>query len=292
MPYATTDDGVRLYFEDVGLGDPVFLIHEFGGDVHSWDGQVRALSRHYRCVRYAARGYAPSDVPGDENAYSQDRAVKDAVQVLEQAGLSKAHVIGLSMGAFCALNLALSRPDLVTSLVLASIGYGAAPSTRTRFQSECVGLADAFESEPQDVVSARFNDGAARIQLKRKDIVAWEHMREAMATRSAAAAAATIRRVQMIRPTFYDYAADLAEISAPTLIMAGDEDWGCVEPSLFLRSQIGSSGLAIFPKTGHTMNLEEPARFNEMILSFLGDVEHDAWPRSEPKDKDVFMWNR
>lgn len=289
MPYATTDDGIKLYYQEAGSGDSVLLVHEFGGEIQSWDAQVRALARRYRCISYAARGYAPSDAPTDESAYSQDRAVQDAVQVLAAAGVERAHLIGLSMGAFCALNVALTRPELVVSMVIASIGYGAAPATRTRFQTECAALADAFDNEPQDKVAVRFNNGAARIQLKRKDLAAWEHMRKAMATRSAPAAAATIRRVQMSRPTFYDDADRLATITVPTLIIAGDEDWGCVEPSLFLRSQIGSSGLAIFPKTGHTVNLEEPAAFNAAVLTFLGDVEHGAWPGARLA-QDVFMW--
>lgn len=289
MPYATTDDRVRLYYQETGAGDPILFIHEFGGDVHSWDGQIRLLARRYRCITYAARGYEPSDVPTDESAYSQDRAVQDAVQVLAAAGVERAHLVGLSMGAFCALNVALTHPHLVMSVVVASIGYGAAPATRARFHQECAALADAFDTEPQEQVSARFNDGAARIQLKRKDLAAWEHMRTAMATRSAFAAAATIRRVQMSRPSFYDAADRLAELSVPTLIIAGDEDWGCVEPSLFLRSQIASSGLAIFPKTGHTLNLEEPAAFNDAVLTFLGDVEHGVWPGARAP-ADVFMW--
>lgn len=291
MPYATADDGTKLYFDDVGTADPILFIHEFGGDLSSWDGQVRVLARHYRCITYAARGYAPSDVPPSDDAYSQDRAVLDAVQVLKAAGVERAHVVGLSMGAFCALNVGLSHPDLVASMVIASIGYGAAPDTRAKFHAECAALADAFDTEPQDVVAARFSDGAARIQLKRKDIKAWEHVRDAMATRSASAAAATIRRVQSARPSFYDDAARLERITAPTLIIAGDEDWGCVEPSMFLRKHIGPSGLAIFPKTGHTLNLEEPELFNQAVRSFLADVEHGAWPGGQPASAGVFMWN-
>src|SRR5690348_18325945 len=83
MPQVSTDDGVRLYVEETGAGLPVLFLHEFAGDHRSWEPQVRALSRRYRCVTYSARGYPPSDVPDDPGAYSQARAVADAIAVLD-----------------------------------------------------------------------------------------------------------------------------------------------------------------------------------------------------------------
>src|ERR671923_683162 len=76
MPYLTTDDGVRLYYEEAGAGTPVVFVHEFGGDHRSWEPQVRYFSRRYRCITYNARGYPPSDVP-EGGRYSQDRARDD-----------------------------------------------------------------------------------------------------------------------------------------------------------------------------------------------------------------------
>src|ERR1700745_479762 len=95
-----TDDGVRLYVEETGQGLPVLFVHEFAGDHRSWEPQVRALSRRYRCITYAARGYPPSDVPEDPAAYSQARAVDDAIAVLDALDVDRAHVVGLSMGGF------------------------------------------------------------------------------------------------------------------------------------------------------------------------------------------------
>jgi len=88
----STDDGVRLHYEETGEGVPVLFVHEFAGDHRSWEPQVRALSRRHRCIAYAARGYPPSDVPDGLDAYSQDRAVADALAVLDAAGVERAHV--------------------------------------------------------------------------------------------------------------------------------------------------------------------------------------------------------
>jgi len=87
MSVAITNDGVRLAWEEDGEGTPILFIHEFAGDHRSWEPQVRSLSRRYRCITYAARGYAPSEVPEDLEAYSQERAVADAITVLDDAGV-------------------------------------------------------------------------------------------------------------------------------------------------------------------------------------------------------------
>src|SRR6185312_6167263 len=78
MPAIVTDDGVKLHAEETGQREPLLFVHEFAGDHRSWEPQVRFFSAAYRCVTYAARGYPPSDVPTDPEAYSQQRAVADA----------------------------------------------------------------------------------------------------------------------------------------------------------------------------------------------------------------------
>ena len=65
MPHLTTDDNVKLYYEDSGSGIPIVFVHEFAGDYRAWESQVRHFARCYRCITYNARGYPPSDVPSD-----------------------------------------------------------------------------------------------------------------------------------------------------------------------------------------------------------------------------------
>ena len=72
MPHTTTDDGVKLFYEEEGEGETLVFVHEFAGDYRSWEPQIRFFSRRYRCVVYNARGYPPSDVPEDGMLYSQD----------------------------------------------------------------------------------------------------------------------------------------------------------------------------------------------------------------------------
>jgi len=82
MPQITTDDGVKLHYEEAGSGTPVVFVHEFAGDLRSWDPQLSHFSRRYRCIAYNARGYPPSDVPESFERYSQDRARDDVLAVM------------------------------------------------------------------------------------------------------------------------------------------------------------------------------------------------------------------
>ena len=92
----------------------------------------------------------------------------------------------------------------------------------------------------------------------------------------------TMRGVQGTRKTVYEVADQLPSLQVPTLVMAGDEDELALEPSLLMKRKIPNSGLLIVPKTGHTVNLEEPALFNQAVLDFITAVEQGAWtPRRD-----------
>src|ERR1700741_1000463 len=136
MPHLTTDDKVKLYYEDSGSGIPIVFVHEFAGDYRSWEPQVRFFARRYRCIAYNARGYPPSDVPGDVERYSQDRARDDIRAVLDALKIDKAHIVGLSMGGFATLHFGFTYPGRARSLVIAGAGYGAAPDKRAQFTAE------------------------------------------------------------------------------------------------------------------------------------------------------------
>ena len=77
MAFATTSDGIRLFYETAGSGSPIIFVHEFGGNHWSWEPQMNFFARRHRCVTYAARGFSPSDCPDDVKSYSQPRAADD-----------------------------------------------------------------------------------------------------------------------------------------------------------------------------------------------------------------------
>jgi pimeloyl-ACP methyl ester carboxylesterase len=274
---------VRLYAESTGSGTPVLFIHEFAGDHRSWEPQVQHFSAAFRCVTYSARGYPPSEVPADPAAYSQQRAVDDAICVLDALDVRRAHVVGLSMGGFTALHLAMQHPDRLLSAVAAGAGYGAQPERQEQFRRECEATAAAFESEGAEQVARRYAVGPARVQFQNKNPRAWAQFAAALGGHSATGAALTMRGVQAARPSLYGLAADLAGIRVPVLVMTGDEDEGCLEPALMLKRAIPGSGLSVLPQTGHTANLEEPDAFNREVDRFLAAVDRGAWRRRDPR---------
>ena len=133
-----TRGAIKLYYEEEGAGTPLVFLHEFAGDHRSWADQVRHFSRGYRCLTLAARGYPPSSVPEADDDYSQDIAVGDVIAVLDAAAIDRAHIVGLSMGAYTALRLVMQFPDRVRSIVAAGGGSGAERATRERFVAEAL----------------------------------------------------------------------------------------------------------------------------------------------------------
>lgn len=283
MAHVRTDDGVRLHVEETGGGFPLLFIHEFAGDLRSWEPQVRHFSRRYRCVTYNARGYPPSDVPDRPERYSQDRAVADAVAVLDGLGIDRAHVVGVSMGGFCALHLGLRHPDRTASLVAAACGYGAPPDRQAGFREECTATASAFETEGAAEVAKRYALGPARVQFQNKDPRGWAEFTRMLGEHSSIGSALTMRGVQRARPSLYDLRDELARLTVPTLLVAGDEDEGCLDTDLMLKRTIPAAGLVVLPRTGHTVNLEEPALFNALVGDFLQSVERGAWGLRDPR---------
>jgi len=283
MPVIHADDGVALHTEITGTGEPLLFIHEFAGDHRSWEPQVRHFSAGYRCITYAARGYPPSDVPTDPGAYSQDRAVADAIAVLDGTGVQRAHVVGLSMGGFATLHLLMRHPDRVRAAVAAGVGYGAHPDRQAAFRAESEAIAAAFEAEGASAVARRYAVGPARVQFQNSNPRGWAEFAAALGEHSAVGAALTMRGVQAARPSLYALRDDLAAITAPVLILAGDEDEGCLEPALMLRRTIPGSGLAMLPQTGHTANLEDPGLFNATVDRFLALAERGGWRQRDPR---------
>ena len=283
MPAIVTDNGVTLHAEETGSGEPLLFIHEFAGDHRSWEPQVRFFSAAFRCVTYAARGYLPSDVPTDPAAYSQKRAVADAIAVLDGLGIGQAHVVGLSMGGFTALHLVLAQPDRITSAVVAGAGYGAQPERAESFRVESMLIAAAFAAEGAAKVAERYAIGPARVQFQNKNPRGWAEFAAALAAHSSLGSALTMRGVQAARPSLYELTAELAQVRTPVLVLVGDEDEGCLEPALMLKRTIPTSGLVVLPRTGHTANLEEPDVFNHVVDEFLAAQARGAWRQRDPR---------
>src|SRR5246500_4184999 len=192
MPHLTTDDNVKLYYEDSRSGIPVVFVHEFAGDYRAWESQVRYFARCYRCITYNARGYPPSDVPADDERYSQERARDDIRAVLDALKIDKAHIVGLSMGGFAALHFGFTYPDRARSLVIAGCGYGAAPDKRAQFAAEAEAAAKQFEQAGMAKAAEGYALGPTRVQFQNKDPRGWQEFADQLAAHSTEGSARTM----------------------------------------------------------------------------------------------------
>ncbi len=282
MPYANASDAVRLYFEEAGSGTPIIFVHEYAADYASWEPQMRYFARRHRCIAYSARGYTPSDVPSPTEAYGYEKFYADVVAVLDHLKIDKAHVVGLSMGAYSTLQVGLRHADRALSLTLAGVGSGSGRWYTDDFRQGCRETADQMDKSGAEVLKT-YGLGPTRIPFLVKDPRGYQDFADALARHDSKGAAQTLRGFQAGRPSIYDFEDDIRKMTLPTLIVCGDEDDSCIEPSLFLKKHIAASGLAVFPKSGHTVNLEEPALFNATLERFLGLAEAGRWPARDPR---------
>lgn len=278
-----TRDDFNLHVEEAGEGVPILFLHEFGGNHESWEPQMRHFARRYRCISYAARGYAPSDIPTSIDAYSQTIAVEDALAVLDALKIDKAHIVGLSMGGFATVHFGLMAPERALSLTVAGAGYGCEKEFEDYFRTVSLEVAENFETKGAKEFSKIYALGASRVQFQNKDPRGWQEFADRLATHSDQGAGLTMRGVQARRPSFYDLEEGLKAMNVPTLVIVGDEDDHCLQPGIFLKKTIPACGLSVFPKTGHTLNLEEPALFNAQLAEFFAQVEAGKWLPRDPR---------
>jgi pimeloyl-ACP methyl ester carboxylesterase len=283
MPHITTDDGVKLFYHEVGAGIPIVFVHEFAGDSRSWEAQLRYFGRRYRCIAYNARGFPPSDVPETVERYSQHRARDDIRAVLDGLKIDRAHIVGLSMGGFAALHFGFTYPDRARSLTIGGCGYGAAPDERGKFLEEAQAAAVRFAELGMAKAAEGYALGPTRVQFQNKDPRGWREFADQLADHSGTGSALTMRGVQSRRPSLYDLAEDMKKISVPTLIMTGDEDWACLEPGILMKKMIPTAGLVVMPNCGHTINLEDPDAYNRHLEDFFHAVEMGKWPVRDPR---------
>jgi len=277
MPHITTDDGVKLHYEEAGAGVSIVFVHEFAGDLRSWDAQLSHFSRRYRCIAYNARGYPPSDVPESMERYSQERARDDVLAVMDALKIQRAYVVGLSMGGFATLHFGIKYSARALGLVVSGCGYGAVPAQREEFQRSARANAKVLLEEGMAKFAATYGHNASRLQLRTKDPRGFDRYIRYLTEHSALGSANTMLGYQARRPSLYDLKTEMAGITAPTLVVAGDEDDATLEPGLLMKRTIPKAGLVVLPRSGHALNLEDPALFNRIVEDFFHQVESGRW---------------
>jgi pimeloyl-ACP methyl ester carboxylesterase len=275
-------NNINLYYEEAGSGIPLVFVHEFAGDWRSWEAQMRFFSSRYRTVTFSARGYLPSDIPDSPEDYSQDYQIEDLKGLMDALKIEKAHLCGLSMGSYTSLLFGIKYPQRCRSLTIAGSGYGSG-ANREYFHKEIVRVADQMLKGGMKSVSGDSLVAPARVQLQNKNPRAWDELRRQFEEHSAKGSAYTFLGVQRKRPSIIDLGEALRKMALPVLVMLGDEDDRGLEGSIFMKRNISRAGLEVFPRSGHTLNLEEPEHFNRSLLDFITTVDAGHWEARDPR---------
>ena len=267
-------NGISIFYEEAGTGFPIVWAHEFAGDYRSWSKQVEFFVSRYRVITYNARGYPPSSVPTNKNSYSLENSVEDLKALFDHLSIGQAHVGGLSMGGSTVLNFGLRYPERVRSIIVAGTGTG---STNPEiFRQDIQKYANSIMTDGMSAMKDYSqNENRRHLFIKHPDN--WQIFFDHFMEHSSVGSSLTFLGVQGKRAPVFELEHKLKDLSVPTLIMVGDDDQPCIQPSLFMKNCIRNSGLVIFPKSGHAINLEEPHLFNLTVERFLQLVESGKW---------------
>jgi proline iminopeptidase len=164
------------------------------------------------------------------------------------------------------------------SMTLAGVGSGSNLENLEAFRAQCRANVEQYEAIGSAEVAKVTREAPSRIPFLIKDPRGHADFYAALARHDAKGSANTMRGFQGGRPSIYTMPNAINKVTTPALIICGDEDDACIEPSLFLKKHLPASGLTFFPKSGHVLNLEEPALFNEMVERFIALVEAGRWP--------------
>jgi pimeloyl-ACP methyl ester carboxylesterase len=222
-------------------------------------------------------------VPDDFERYSQERARDDIRSVLDGLKIERAHIVGLSMGANATLHFGLTYPQRALSLTFAGGGSGSHPATHRKFQQDSLANAETIRKQGMAHFVAGYGVGAARVQYQNKDPRGFDEYLRQFHEHSAPGSMNTLLGVQSRRPSFYDMTVELARLTVPLLVITGDEDEPSIEASVMIKRCAPAAGLAVLPKSGHGINLEEPALFNSLLETFLHQVDAGRWGARDPR---------
>jgi 3-oxoadipate enol-lactonase len=254
---------VSVRYEVAGEGTPVVFVPGFATNLHLFDHQAGPVSKRYRSVRFDLRGHGQSSAPPE--GYSTADYSQDIVALMEHLNLGRAHLVAASMGGGIAVHLALRRPELVRSLVLAGA------------------VVDGFEGWSEDFgVRLRRARKLARTEGVDAAVADWKTHPFFAATRDLTAffrevleySGASWLQTTWPAPAPQSDFARLAELEKPTLVVVGEKD---VEPCLRLAEEIArtvpGARRVVIPSAGHLPCWDKPEEFNRLLLEFLAGQE-------------------
>jgi 3-oxoadipate enol-lactonase len=251
----------RLYVEEHGEGEPLLLIEGLGQSMWAWREQIPIFARHYRTIAFDTRGTGLSPVP--DEPYGIDELADDAAEVLDGR---RARLVGLSMGGYVALTLALARPELVRSLVLVGTGAGGpdrVPRPQDVRDAYAAAIGLPFDEYGRRTMPLTFSPGWTERNPERFEEILAARLEHPTPDETLEAHLQACYR-------FYDRGCAVERVEVPALVLHGDADVIVpVENGRMLASRLPNARYVELPGRGHNVPLEDPQTFNRLVLEFL-----------------------
>jgi 3-oxoadipate enol-lactonase len=260
-------EGARIWYEVAGDGLPLLLIHAGVADSSMWDDQWSAFAARHRVVRYDARGFGKTTM--EDVAFSNR---DDILRLLQHLGIDRTAVLGISRGGTIGIDFALKHPERVTALIAVAAGVSGFEGSPTADEIA------VFEAMEQAWNARDFE------RLADLDVRLWVDGPGQSAGRAAAQVREQVRRMCLNNYRAYHTdgkpqpldppaAGRLHQIRVPTLVIVGDLDTSAtLAIADQLAREIPGARKIVFEKVAHMVNMEQPARFNQVVLDFLADV--------------------
>ena len=246
-------NGIAIDYEVTGDGPVVLLSHGYGSTRHMWDDQHRALADRWRVISWDMRGHGQTDSPDDPARYSAGLTVADMRALLQQLGVERAVIGGLSLGGYVSLAFALAHPGMTRALVICDSGPG------------------YRNAEARAAWNARAHERATNLEAKGLDALARRSRETQQAVHRSAQGLAHAAR-GMLAQESSQVIDGLTSIRVPTLIVVGDQDQPFVAPSEYMAKKIPGARLEVIPGAGHSSNLDQPEIFNRVLREFLASL--------------------
>ncbi|RIA22359.1 3-oxoadipate enol-lactonase [Ectopseudomonas oleovorans] len=260
MPYFD-NDGCQLHYEDYGHGTPLLLVHGLGSSTRDWEYQIPVLSQHYRVIALDVRGHGRSDKPHE--AYRIADFASDVVTLVEYLQLPPVHLVGISMGGMIGFQLGVDHPELLRSLTIVNSG----PEVKAKSARDWLEIGKrwtlsrllSLETIAKALAKLLFPK-PEQAELRRKVEERWPQndKRAYLASLDAIIGWGVRER--------------LNRITCPTLVITADRDYTPVERKREYVAEMSNARLLVIENSRHATPLDQPERFNNALLAFLGET--------------------
>jgi len=260
-------NGIDLYYEEHGEGEPLLLIMGWGGNAATWKPQLPGLAERFRVIVFDNRGVGRSSAP--EGPYSTPQMAEDTAGLLDALQVPRAHVFGISMGGMVAQELAVRHPERLDALILGCTTPGGRWAAGFReLQLDIQQFEQETSGEVPDTVW--FSEFLKRLWTDHALAKSDTHLQDFVLSLIRFPPTPHGLRNQAQAISLHDAYSRLPEIEHPTLVLTGDKDQLIdFENSFILAGRIPRAELRIFPGLKHAFHLEQPELVNAVIIDFI-----------------------